>query len=132
VRYYRTGLFRHTRFRNSANAEKMLSPSVRLALIVRPYSPVKVSFIGYVCLSVPSPCERRDRLRVLWTDPTPCHLRLSYLIFRFGLPDTFQEWSEPPKSLVLLSTHTALFVDPGRPFGLLPVTQIPLCGLPVR
>ena len=86
------------------------------------------------------PRERRNRLRVLWTDPTPCHLRLSYLIFRFGLPAYTQEWSGPPKpalseaegSLMLLSTHTALFMDPGRPFGLLPVARIPLCGLPVR
>jgi len=48
-----------------------------------------VSYVGCVCLSVPSPCERRNRLRVVhlpqrrcgWTDPTPCHLRLSYLSF---------------------------------------------------
>ena len=81
-----------------------------------PPCPVKVSFAGYVCLSAPSPRERPDRLRVLWADPTPCHLRLSYLIFRLGLPGRFtQEWSGPPKSLALLFTHPTLFVDPGRP-----------------
>ena len=35
-------------------------------------------------------------------------------------------------SLALLFTHTALFVDPGRPSEILPPTRIPLCGLPVR
>jgi len=44
---------------------------------------------GCVCLSVPSPCDRRNRLRVLWTDPTPCNHWLSYLIFRFSLPEYF-------------------------------------------
>ena len=43
-----------------------------------------------------------------------------------------QEPLGPPKSLLLLSTHTMLFVDPGRPSGILPPTRIPLCGLPVR
>ena len=39
----------------------------------------------YACQSLPR-CERRYRLRVLRTDPTPEGLRLSYLVFRFGLP----------------------------------------------
>ena len=56
-------------------------------LIIRPDSPEKVSYAGCVLPSVPSPCERRDRLRVLWTDPTPCNLRRPYLTFRFGLPE---------------------------------------------
>jgi hypothetical protein len=68
--------------------------SGRLALIPRPalsgqslrVAQGMVSCVGCVCLPVHSPRERRNRLRVLWTDPTPCHLRLSYLIFRFGLP----------------------------------------------
>jgi hypothetical protein len=34
--------------------------------------------------------------------------------------------------LMLLSTHTALFVDSGRLSGILPVARIPLCRLPVR
>jgi hypothetical protein len=100
--------------------------------MIGPSCPVSVSYEGYVCLSVPSPCARRYRLRVLWTDPTPCHPRLSYLVFRFGLPERIQEWSGPPKSRMLLSTHTALFVDPGRPSGILPVARIPLYRLPVR
>jgi len=33
---------------------------------------------------------------------------------------------------MLLSTHTALFVDSGRLSGILPVARIPLCRLPVR
>lgn len=33
--------------------------------------PVKVPWAGSVCLSAPSPCERRDRLRVLWAARTP-------------------------------------------------------------
>src|SRR5712692_2720084 len=37
-----------------------------------PSSPDNVSFTSYVLLSAPSPCERRDRLRVLWADLTPC------------------------------------------------------------
>jgi len=76
--------------------------------MIGPSCPVSVSCEGYVCLSVPSPCERRYRLRVLWTDPTPCRPRLSYLVFRFGLPGRIQEWSGSPKFLRLLSTHTPL------------------------
>ena len=92
--------------------------------MIGPSCPVSVSCVGYVCLSVPSPCERRYRLRVLWTDPTPCRHRLSYLVFRFGLPERIQEWSGSPKSLMLLSTHTALFVDPGRPSEHSPVIAL--------
>jgi len=72
VRYYRTGLFRLPRFRNTLlNIAPKLSPAVRFALLVGPACPDKVSFTGYGCLSAPSPCERPYRLRVLWADPTP-------------------------------------------------------------
>jgi hypothetical protein len=79
---------------------------------------------GYVCLSAPSPCERRYRLRVVWTDPTPCRLRLSYLVFRSAYLSPIgdcahvpaQERTGSPKPalsevegfLRLLSTHTPL------------------------
>jgi len=94
----------------------LLSPPVRLALIIGPSCPVSVSYVGYVCLSVPSPCERRYRLRVVWTDPTPCRLRLSYLVFRSaylspigdGAPVPAQERTGSPKFLRLLSTPTPL------------------------
>jgi len=45
----------------------------------------------------------------------PDNHRHPYLAFRFGLPGFFQESPGSPKSLMLLSTHTMLFVDPGRP-----------------
>jgi len=46
----------------------------------------------------------------------PDNHRRPYLAFRFGPPGfSTQELSGSPKSLVLLSTHTALFVNPGRP-----------------
>jgi len=38
VRYYRTGLFRQPRFRNTLiNTASKLSPAVRFALLIRPY-----------------------------------------------------------------------------------------------
>ena len=94
VRYYRTGLFRPLRV---ASALPSAIASSEVGTDNRPFMSGQslrfaqgmVSYVGYVCLSVPSPCERRYRLRVLWTDPTPCNHRLSYLIFRFGLPDCF-------------------------------------------
>ena len=49
-----------------------------------------------------------------------------------------QEWSGPPKSLMLLSTHPALFMDPGRPsahspkralcVGFPPVNTVAVCS----
>ena len=74
----------------------LLSPPVRLALIIGPSCPVSVSYVGYVCLSVPSPCERRYRLRVVWTDPTPCRLRLSYLVFRSAYLSPIGDWAHVP------------------------------------
>jgi len=81
-----------------------------------PSCPANVSCAGCVLPSVPSPCERRDRLRVLWTDPTPGHLRLSYLTFRFSLPGLLQELTGPPQPALsevegfstFLFTHTTL------------------------
>jgi hypothetical protein len=77
----------------------------------------------------------------------PRGLPLSYLAFRpaylSSVGDTThvptQEPLGSPKpalsavegSLMLLSTHTALLVNPGRPSGIWPGTRIPLCGLPV-
>jgi hypothetical protein len=88
-----------------------LSPTVRFALIIRPTCPVKVSFMGYDCLSAPSPSklieptrERLSRLRVLWADPTPWQLS-ALPTCRFG--STYLALSQvppgSPKFLMLLS-----------------------------
>ena len=71
--------------------------------------------MGYDCLSAPSPCERLSRLRVLWADPTPDRLRLSYLFFRSAYLPSGRNKSGLPSSCAFLSTHATLFVDPGRP-----------------
>ena len=54
-------------------------------------SPDNVSFASYVLPSAPSPCDRRDRLRVLWADLTPYGpsaalllVELAYLIWRLN------------------------------------------------
>jgi len=80
------------------------------------------------CQSLPLgsclPCERPYRLRVLWTDPTPCPpsaLLLGVSVRPTCLPveaNTYvlvQERSGPPKSLLLLYTRPTLLVDPGGP-----------------
>jgi len=73
-----------------------------------PTCPVKVSSVGYVSLSVPSPRERPYRLRVLRTDPTPEGLRLPYLSFRVCLPAFQQELFGSPMFPASLSTHATL------------------------
>ena len=113
VRNYRTGLFRQPRFRRQ-HCCLCYSPQGGLPCFTGPACPDKVSFVGYDCLSAPSPCERLSRLRVLWADPTPDRLRFSYLLFQ----STYllsQERIGSPKFLTFLSTHATLFVDPGRP-----------------
>ena len=91
----RRAVFPHRALRTASLPHLLpLFPSVRLtlppALLVR----FGVSFEGYGCPSVPSPCDRPYRLvgahgRVpLRADPTPWRLRLSYSGFRFGLPVT--------------------------------------------
>ena len=72
VPYWSTGLFESTRFRIGHPKEK-LSIGIRVAVassevgIVVPgaSSPDNVSFASFILPSAPSPCERRDRLRVL-------------------------------------------------------------------
>jgi hypothetical protein len=69
-------------------------------------------------------CERLSRLRVLWADPTLGGLWLSYLLFRFGLPDPSQRTNSPgieclrsqSKCSRPFSRHMPRsMVDPGRP-----------------
>jgi hypothetical protein len=95
-------------------------------------------------LSVPSPCERPYRLGVLWTDPTPEGLRLSYLSFQFGLPvspdggyptpsSSFgQELFGSPK-FYNISLHTCHALrGPRQTLRNLTSLAVPLCWLLVR
>ena len=81
MRYYRTGLFRTARIRTSKKntRHKVLWLAARFAI---PRSevcmsnsslsyPAHVAFASYTALSLPSPCGRRYRLKVLWSDLTP-------------------------------------------------------------
>ncbi len=92
-----------------------------------PSCPDKVSSVGCVSLSVPSPCcfhyarDRPYRLRVLWTDPTPEGLRLPYLSFRCR-PTCFfgRNSSGLPSSRLFSPRMPRSMVDPGRPSGTSP------------
>ena len=44
--------------------------TVRFAYVYQPVLSAYVSFLRFAILSFPSPCERTDRLRVLWNDLT--------------------------------------------------------------
>ncbi len=136
MRYYRTGLFRQSRFRNTPqDVAPIIFPAVRFALLIRPCSPAKVSFTGCDCLSAPSPCERPYRLRVLWADPTPegssasllclscpptCHWDGGGQIHNAPTHDRNPSGAKPGLSeveefLTFFSTHATLLVYPGRP-----------------
>ena len=92
VRFSRTGLFRHTRFRNATRAAVCYPPQISWPCLSRSAVWARFTSVGYVCLSVPSPLAVSCRVN----GPTvseyyglirlPVRLRLSYLVFRFGLP----------------------------------------------
>ena len=98
VPFFSTGLFENTRFRIGIPKKKS-SPERRVAVASSevgiaysgPSSPDNVSFASYVLPSAPSPCDRRDRLRVLWADLTPYEpsaallsVELAYLVWRLN------------------------------------------------
>jgi len=134
VRNYRTGLFRQSRFRRQQSC-LCYSPQGGLPCFTGPACPGKVSFVGYDCLSAPSPCERLSRprwsggsfLRVLWADPTPDRLRLSYLIFRSAYLLSQERIGSPKFLCVSLDTCHAL-CGPRQTFGKLTNT-LSLCWL---
>jgi len=97
------------------SATNCVFPAVRLAQFTVPACTACVSCASYVSLSVPFPSERRYRLRVLWTDPTPEGHWLSYLSFRICLPP-HGGTIRVSQVLVRFSRHMPrFFVNPGRP-----------------
>ncbi len=103
-------------------------------------SPSMYPVVGFVLPSVPSPCERISRLRVLWTDLTPHVSSASLLVVSAWLtclsgrgldPCTGQERVRPPKSLDA-SLHTSHALRGPRPtLGALTLSRS-LCELLFR
>jgi len=130
VRYYRTGLFRQPRFRNTPNKlASMLFPAVRFTLLIRlcmsgqgflyglrmPVSP----FPTWTALPSQSTMGWSDSRRVFGF-PTTSRFVSAYLLLgqwwsttQYTFPQ--QEPCGSPKFLTSLSTHATLFLDPGRP-----------------
>ena len=88
--------------------------------------PVHVSFASYTALSLPSPCERCYRLRVIWSDLTPHGP--SGVLLALVTPTLNGETMGPPRFLASLFLRATLS-DPDRPSGISPFT-IPLCWIP--
>jgi hypothetical protein len=82
-----------------------------------------VSFAGYTALSLPSPCGRRYRLGILWSDLTPQGPSGVLLLGWYTLPST-RETAGPPRFLTSLFLRATLS-DPDRPSGISP--QRSLC-----
>jgi len=80
--------------------------------------PARVSFADYAAPSLPSPCGRSYRLRVLWSDLTPQCPSEALLFVGTSYP-LAQEILGPPRFLTSLFLRATLF-DPGRPSRISP------------
>ncbi len=83
-----------------------------------------VSFTGCTDPSLPSPCDRLSRLRVLWNDLTPPR-SLEFLRFVEKSYLIEQDAKGPPKFLTFLFLR-AVLSDPGKPSRISP-NQRSLC-----
>ena len=146
VRYYRTGLFRQPRFRNTLfNSASMLFPAVKFALLFRlcmsgqgflyglrlPVSPFPRQIADLPVIG-PTVSEYYWLIRLPKGHQHPYNFSLRVRLPAHGAVvdknHCTHPWQEPfgsPKFLTSLSTHATLFLDPGRPSGGSP--KRPLC-----